>query len=500
MEERAVSEVPEGPREYRIPEARWADLEAKFEKLARRARKLGVGEVGFKIERVERAQQIRKHDNDPLAEARYREIGESDAIPEGWFLVGWNSYRIVSVSGDRPKLNGWKFVGTLQNLRDEAGQSLMILRNVPGEVIPAKYRAAEQWCDQCKTRRYRIDTYVVVHEDGRSAQVGSDCLKDFLGHQSPEAVARFCEYLMELDALLGSEEGGGSGGRGEGALYVPYVLALAAARVRVKGWMSRSKAREINGEAESYNREVEDNLVARENGEALADGAKVGYKRGVEATADAVSLYLDKQKGDREMARDGVHIEAVDEAESEAALEWIRAENRVDLQRRADEGSDYMWNLYAACLRNDMSLRTLGIVASLIAAYQRHIGRERERKERNARWANSQFVGTVKVREVFRVKMTEEPKHYANDFGGSYLTRLEDEAGNQIVWWASNRLAREVKDENGVIWENVEVGEWIDLKATVVKHEERNGVKQTTVNRAAIDVPKPPKVKKEKKA
>lgn len=508
-----MSENPEGPREYRIPEARWADLEAKFEKLARRARKLGVGEVSYKIERVEKMQIVRERSQ--RAEPREKEIGQDEAIPEGWFLVGWASYRIVSVAGDRPKLNGWKFVGTLQNLHDDAGKSLMILRNVPGEVIPAKYRDAEQWCDHCKTRRYRNDTYVVVHEDGRSAQVGSDCLKDFLGHQSPEQVARFCEYLMELDALLGSEEGGSGGGGGDGALYLPYVLALAAARVRVKGWMSRSKAREVNGEAESYNREVEDNIVARESGESLPDGAKTGYKRGVEATADAVGLYLDKNKGAKAMRDDGVELLPADEAEAEAALGWVRAMDRNELINKADGGSDYLWNLYAACLRSDMSYRTLGIVASLIAAYQREMGRQAERKERNAKWANSQFVGAVKERKVFRLKLIEEPKHYANDFGGSYLTRLEDEAGNQIVWWASDLIRVETGEfEEQGVW-NAEthavvptkfpvtrpwaVGEWLNIKATVVKHEERSGVKQTTINRAALDVPKAAKVKKEKK-
>lgn len=464
----------EGPVEHRIPDERWADFQKKFAQLARRAVKLGVGTVSFVEERSETVLVVRKFN--PNSE-EWDEKTVAVSI-EGWEQIGSQTFHIVTVQGDRPKLNGWRFIGTLQSLKDDAGAVINILRAAPGESIPAQYRDAPQWCDQCRTRRFRIDTYIVQHDDGRTAQVGSDCLKDFLGHANPEAIARFCEYLIELDALGGSF---GEYVHGEGTLHLPYILDLTAARVRVKGWMSRSKAREINGEADAYDDKVE-------------VGGASGSLRRAEATADAVGDYLDKKLGPKRMSRDGVEVTAADLAEAEAALEWIRAQDRNTLQRG---DSDYMWNLYAACVTSSMTYRTIGIVCSLIAAYQRAIGRERERKERNAQFANSQFVGTVKTREVFRLKLTADPVHYANDFGGSYLHRLEDEAGNQIVWWASNliMLNHETREpgEDAQFWA---VGDWLNLKATVVKHEERNGIKQTTINRAAIDVPKPPKIQR----
>jgi hypothetical protein len=127
-----------------------------------------------------------------------------------------------------------------------------------------------------------------------------------------------------------------------------------------------------------------------------------------------------------------------------------------------------------------MSERTIGIVASLIFAYQREMGKLAERKARNEKFANSQFVGEIKQRTVFELKLLAEPQHYENDFGGSYLFRLEDRDGNQIVWWASHLFP----------WD---VDQWQTVKATVVKQAERNGIKQTTVNRLALDVPKPAK-------
>ncbi len=488
--------------EHRIPDANWPSFTAKFDKLAKRARKLGAGEIAYNVVRIDHDQRIRETrrafgsvamDWDDL-EPRERTIPADAPIPEGWTLIGHETFHVVTVSGDRPKLNGWRFIGTLQNLRDDENKSLMILRNVPGETIPATYRAVEQFCDHCKTRRYRIDTYVVQHDDGRTAQVGSDCLKDFTGHASPDAIARFAEYLMELDALMGNESEGGEGGSGEGALYLPYVLALTAARVRVKGWMSRRKAREINETADQYAARVEADYVSGLH-------TTTGRLRTVEATADAVSLYLDKKRGPREMNRDGVEITEADEVEAAASLEWIRAQDRAELQRKADNGSDYLWNLYAACLRSDTSYRTLGIVCSLIAAYQREMGRQAERKARNEKWASSQFVGEIKRREVFELKLTAEPQHYANDFGGSYLHRLEDRNGNQLVWWASSLLmTNEETREPGQDAEFWSVDQWLKVKATPVKHEERNGIKQTTVNRVAIEVPKLPKPRKAKAA
>lgn len=427
--------------QYRIPEQNWPAFEAKFAKLAKRANKLGVGQVGYTVVREERVKLLRQRHgfNDAT-----RHVAEDAPVEPEYYVVGFEVNRIIEVTGERPKLNGWKFLGTLQAIQDDEGATLMVLRNVPGETIPDKYREATQWCDHCRTRRNRIDTYIVAHEDGRTAQVGSNCLRDFLGHQSPEQIARFAEYLIEAAALSESEDGfGGSGG---GHVYVPTFLAWTAARIRVHGWLGRSKAREI--------REIQ------------------GH--GPEATADRVDTYLYsiKPDGREEAIKDGVDVTEADLAEAEAALDWIRAQDRNAL---ATGKSEYMWNLYAATMRDECEHRSIGIVASLIFAYQREQGRIAERKERNANLAKSEFVGTLKQRAVFEFKQVAEPVHFDNDFGGTWLTRLEDRDGNQIVWWASGGTS-----------ELPPVGEFFKCKATPVKHEERQGVKQTTVNRVAV--------------
>jgi hypothetical protein len=499
MENIEGQDVAEGPAEYRIPSSRWPTFQEKLGKLAKRANKLGAGTIGFEIVRVEHMKLIRFDamsflPDEPPADR----LVPIDAKVERAFVVGYEDINVVIVTGDRPKLNGWRFVGTLQSLKDDEGVIINILRNIPGETIPAKYRDAEQWCDQCKTRRFRIDTYIVMHDDGRTAQVGSDCLKDFTGHASPDTIARFCEYLIELDGMISDGERGGFGGGEADSLSTLWIVTLASARVRVKGWMSRSKAREIAGQSSDYE--------ARKD----TDPTVTGHLRTVTATADAVSDYLDRKLGDKRMREDGVAITEADSLEAEAAIEWIRSMDRNELQRG---DNDYLWNLYAACANGNMTWRMLGIVCSLVAAYQRAMGREQERKERASKWANSQFVGTLKTREVFRLKLTAEPRGYTTQFGTSYLHRLEDEAGNQFTMWGDRFTVESGETEVLKRWDAATndlveyvnpvyrpwaVDEWVNIKATVVKHEERDGIKSTTINRPALDVPKPVKVRKAK--
>jgi hypothetical protein len=472
-----IETVVEGPVEYRIPDVQFVQFSEKFAKLAKRAGKLGVGAVGYDLVRIERMAVIDRQPQFGVEDlgGRERTIPETETCPPGWRRIGTLVFHVITVTGDRPKLAGWRFIGTLQSIKD-GETNINILRAVPGESIPAQYREASQFCDHCKTVRRRLDTYIVAHDDGRTAQVGSDCLRDFLGHASPEAIARYYEYLIELAATAGGFEDGGSGG-GESGLYIPYVLRLTAARIRVKGWLSRSKARELGEESHA------------------------------EATANAVETYMDKKSGADRMKRDGVEVTEADEADADAALAWVR-----EMDRSQIGDNDYLWNLFAATRTDDMTYRTLGIVCSLVAAYQREIGRQREKSARYETLRGSQFIGTIKTREVFRLKLVAEPRHYANDFGGSFLCRLEDENGNQVTWWASELLRVETgefeqrsvwsREAQAIVFEQFPItrpwaiDEWLNVKATVVKHEERDGIKSTTINRAALDVPKPVKAKR----
>ena len=77
-------------------------------------------------------------------------------------------------------------------------------------------------------------------------------------------------------------------------------------------------------------------------------------------------------------------------------------------------------------------------------------------------------VGTVGERRDFNLKVNFTTE-FEGTFGYVYIHVMEDAEGNVVVYKGSNRLASK--------------GEQIKFKATIKEHGERDGVKQTIVNR-----------------
>ena len=73
----------------------------------------------------------------------------------------------------------WTLIATL---RHRPGHPTSIRLARPGERINTEaWSRSEGWCEHCRTRRARRTTYLLRHEDGRLAQVGSSCLAEFTG-------------------------------------------------------------------------------------------------------------------------------------------------------------------------------------------------------------------------------------------------------------------------------------------------------------------------------
>lgn len=101
--------------------------------------------------------------------------------------------------------------------------------------------------------------------------------------------------------------------------------------------------------------------------------------------------------------------------------------------------------------------------------------REAKREEMAARDASSQYVGELKQRLVFEgeveaVVCLGETQVAWNQYSTRYLTKIR--CGENIVIYFGNQIA--------------EKGDSIKFKATVKDHNERNGVKQTIVQRPTI--------------
>lgn len=334
---------------------------------------------------------------------------------------------VISVSGQAPRLAGWTFLAALQH---EAEGN--IVRTIPGVNIAARkdLRTAGPDCEHCNVHRRRNDTYIVVHDDGRQMQVGRQCLADFTGHDSPEAIARWAELLHafreSIDSMGGDGEGYGGGQRQVTTLddFLPYVVAS----IRADGWLSRTAARE------SY-------------------GART-------ATADLAWLNCFPPPNKTLLVPSDDDL-----ARSRTCLETLR--NHFDANP-AETLTDYEHNCRIVVEGLSVDSRSAGIAASLVAFADRLLGQEIERRKN----AVSEHVGTVGKRETFTLSV-ERIVDIEGAYGTTHLTMFRDEKGNSYKWFASSV--------------RLDVGSTYTVKATVKAHDVYNGTKQTTLTRCKAE-------------
>lgn len=388
-------------------------FEVEFARLAKKAAKLGVLAPTYVV--------LARDKVYPAV------IGEAGNVTRRARTVN-----VIQVSGQAPKLAGWTFVAALQH---EVGGN--IVRSIPGTTttVVQDLRMAPAKCDHCKQARNRNDTYVVVNDDGRQVQVGRQCLKDFTGHDSPEAIARWAELLASFVTAL---DEGGEGGEGGGYhleavttldAYFPYVIAS----IRLTGWMSRSKAR--------------DSYVP------------------VQSTSDHVwaSIFPAPQKTDEL----GPLITDTDRARAKECLKAVRAYFEAN---DIAQLSDYEHNVRIVVDSVSVVGRTAGIAASIVPFAERLLGQEVERRRLASRSADGQYVGTVGKREAFTltcVKVLDLETAY----GTSHLHLFVDDAGNSVKWFSSTQ--------------RLNPGDKYSVKGTVKAHEEYKGAKQTMLSRCA---------------
>src|SRR4051794_5489867 len=136
-------------RAFRVRTENLPALHERIERIDRRARRLGTGPV-------------------LLVDTGRRQAGRA----------------VVVLQGDTPRLEGWRIAAVVRHREADAE-----LRLVPGApelpLSSAHWRAPS--CDHCQVARNRKETFLLLHEgDWTIRQVGSSCLRDFLGGHDPE--------------------------------------------------------------------------------------------------------------------------------------------------------------------------------------------------------------------------------------------------------------------------------------------------------------------------
>ena len=330
---------------FNIPPANLAKLNERIAKLNKRAEKIGVEPIKVEV-------------GDRQTEEIPVEEGGHGRSPHGTRSALVREVVPVTITGEAPKLNGWQFIATLEH--DEDGTIIRRIPTFAKDVDLSQYRdATPENCDHCGYKRKRNDTYIVAYTgeglagsgqvaptkiDGTLKQVGSNCLKDFTGHESPQQVAKFLEQVRNfLEEMRG-------GGYSEGGFVPRYsvreFLANTVWVARNFGWVSKKQAWE--------------------------DGK----------TATAVTAgYITQKVPNFELGSEApLALTDSDYAWADKIIEW--AEN-VEVP---EDGDDYLHNVVTVIKGGTLTARQFGIAASATQAYKHarrdeHVGTVGERIE-----------------------------------------------------------------------------------------------------------------------
>jgi hypothetical protein len=349
-------------------------------------------------------------------------------------------WHLFTVDGETPKLAGYTFIAVIEQLGEEN-----LVKNVPGHTCPVEFRKTDYHCDHCNTDRRRKEVFVLRHDDGAYKQVGRNCLADFLGGKSPEGVLAWATILFSLETTIreaGDERWGGT----RWSPSIDEYVAVIAICIRRMGWISKKAAESMFPEpmTTSY----------------------LGWR----VCCDSSSPTM------REMIRDNdLYVEDRDLELAKAALEWARALSAT--------GDDYHYNLGVACRAGIVNLKTSGIIASVISAYQRHRDRVEELNLKSREPFLDEHVGEVNTRVGFTGLTVKAMRSFDSNFGVKTLVRFKDAAGRTLIWWASGEID----------W--LEEGKTYDITGTIKEHGSHNNYKQTVLQRVKEGLPKAKKAK-----
>lgn len=340
-------------RTFIIPAVNRKAVEAQLEKLNKRAIKLGLGGI---------------------------ELDWGKAVFSAITLKGKTKDVLafpVRVYGPLYiQFEGWEFLATLQHL--PTGEN--IVRGIHSDYpVPEKYKTCPSNCEHCKVNRYRKDTYLVQHIDQKNViQVGSSCIKEFLGGNSPDNILSKVNFAAEtLQFLTGASEDyqDDEDESKSNYYFIIKFLAHTSAVIRKHGWVSKTAASQDN------------------------------KKSTVSWVQESLSYSGNITQEDNSLATE--------------AAEW--AENLSDEDCNQ---SDYLHNIRAIVRSGMVEKRTMGFAASIMAAYNKEASKKKLKV--------SNFIGQLnsKINVDGILKFSFTSNYDSNKV--KYI--FHDLNGNVIVW------------------------------------------------------------------
>lgn len=416
--------------QFTIPRSAWGDFVAKIHKMNRKAARLGCEPIRFCViaESTVKMRRTVKIDGDE----RTRE-----------YTI---AAKVIELHGVAPIVGDHEFIARVEYLADAKS---VLFHTVPGSAhkIDDRFRALRpNTCEHCNQARLRSETFVVRNRTtGEQRQVGRNCLADFTGIHTPQALASKASWLHTFATIRDDVDGMWSAGslwRDEADTQ--HMLALTSAYVSLFGWVPKSAASEFAQPTAS--------LVARH---FWHGGPQVGEKAEMERAAALV-------------ANDPAHLERAD-----AVVAWVK----TDLAARAR--SDYEMNLVTLVSLELAEAKHAGLVCSAFTAWQRAMNQQVEYANKRKAAANSQHVGKVGERlKGLQVQVQFVKALEAGAWGARTLVKFVDAQGNVLTWFASGD--REYRP-----------GAALTIDGTVKAHKDYQGNAETALTRVKAVEPAP---------
>lgn len=372
-------------KEFRVPVENIALLVKKIADLNKKAKKLGTKECTITYgDRV--VVKVNRGNVDWTDDLRDQMWGSDRDL--------YREYQMVSVEGEMPILpGGWVFVGKLEP--HEAGT---IVKSIPGQEIPESFQEADaMYCEHCKTRRYRKETFV-VKSGSTYVQVGRSCLKDFLGHASPEQYASYAEYLMDMEATIRDIESYGSMGAGDYSTNTVETIAAAISAIKRDGFA---------GSSSEY----------------------------TQPTKFTVMDYFVPPRGDAAKGFVQLVVTDDDTKKAELTIEWVKV--------KAQSNKDEFWqnlNKFVSVQVNKPN--TYGYLAAAAMMFLKEQN-ELAAKQKLSDGIKDEAIGNEGVRvqltaEVISAHKYQRQSYHYYDSGMSQILMLKTKNGNLVKMFSSN--------------------------------------------------------------
>src|SRR5271165_6487627 len=200
-------------RVFKIPSPNWNTFVERFEKLVRRANKLGCVVPTYTIIKEE-----------PKEISVSRTVVDEDGNGETKDVKRLIVIHSVVVNAPPVCVNGFEFIAMIE-LTSEGN----IVHTLKDKTLPKKYRECDNSCDHCGYDRRRKEVFVVRHmETNEYKQIGGNCLSDYIGSRNGNDYARVAELYSEFyDLGSASEESGGEGwGGGSSYTYLDVFCSF----------------------------------------------------------------------------------------------------------------------------------------------------------------------------------------------------------------------------------------------------------------------------------